>query len=145
MNCEHDFCYNVKCKGANPAVVKAGSRIWEMKHSIKIVLLSIGLIGLILSSSCIFSSKPNITTSSLPGGHIGTAYSQTLAVRGGTAPFTWTIAFGTLPPGLQLNPSTGVISGTPMVAGNSTFVTFRVTDHLGKIATKALLIIINPS
>ena len=82
-----------------------------------------------------------ITTTSLPGGTVGTAYSQTLQATGGTTPYTWSLASGTLPAGLTLNASTGVISGTPTAAGTSNF-TAQVTDALSATATKALSITI---
>ena len=44
-----------------------------------------------------------VTTSSLPGGTVGTPYSQTLAASGGTPPYTWALATGTLPAGLTLS------------------------------------------
>jgi len=62
-----------------------------------------------------------ITTTSLPDGTVGTAYSQTLQVAGGVPPLTWAVLTGTLPAGLTLNTSTGVISGTPTASGTSTF------------------------
>lgn len=71
---------------------------------------------------------PNITTTSLPGGTVGTAYNQTLQRSGGTASFTWSVS-GTLPSGLTLATSTGVISGTPTAAGTFNF-TPQVTDSL---------------
>ncbi|MFC1661301.1 putative Ig domain-containing protein, partial [Gemmatimonadota bacterium] len=52
-----------------------------------------------------------ITTASLPGGQVGTAYNQTLAATGGDGNYTWSIVGGALPAGLSLAPSTGVISG----------------------------------
>ena len=67
-------------------------------------------------------SSLSITTSSLPAGAVGTAYSQTLLASGGIPPYTWRIASGSLPAGLSLNSSTGVISGTPTLAVSSTFV-----------------------
>jgi hypothetical protein len=62
-----------------------------------------------------------ITTTSLPDGAVGTAYSQTLQVVGGVPPITWAVSSGTLPAGLTLNSSTGTISGTPTFSGSSTF------------------------
>ncbi len=55
----------------------------------------------------------SVTTTSLPGGSIGTPYSQTLAATGGITPYTWAVTAGALPAGLTLNAATGVISGTP--------------------------------
>jgi hypothetical protein len=62
-----------------------------------------------------------ISPSTLPGGTVGKAYSQKLTGSGGKAPYTWTRASGSLPPGLSLS-SAGVISGTPTSAGTSSFV-----------------------
>ena len=61
---------------------------------------------------------PVITTTALPGGKAGAAYSQTLAATG-TAPITWSIESGSLPAGLTLSGNT--ISGTPTTAGTFTF------------------------
>ncbi|MBR4196447.1 MAG: putative Ig domain-containing protein [Synergistaceae bacterium] len=65
-----------------------------------------------------------ITTTSLPSGTLNTAYSATLAASITGA--NWSVISGTLPAGLSLNSSTGVISGTPITAGTSTF-TVRAT------------------
>ena len=58
----------------------------------------------------------------------GSAYSAALTPLGGTAPYAWTVTSGTLPKGLSLSSAGGVISGTPTVAGTSSF-TVMVTDH----------------
>ena len=68
-----------------------------------------------------------ITTASLGQATVNTAYSQTLTAGGGTLPYTWAVTSGTLPSWASLNASTGVISGTPLSAGTSSF-TIRVTD-----------------
>jgi subtilisin family serine protease len=78
-----------------------------------------------------------VATSSVPGGMQNNAYSTTLAATGGTAPYTWSIASGTLPTGLALAPSTGVISGTPTGTGTSNF-TVRVTDVKSATSTQGL-------
>lgn len=60
---------------------------------------------------------PNITTTSLASGQVGAAYSQTVAVSGGTAPYQFSISAGALPAGLSLDNSKGTISGTPSAVG----------------------------
>jgi len=84
-----------------------------------------------------------ITTTAAPFGVVGNAYSATLATTGGTAPLTWILVGGVLPTGLSLNAGTGVVSGTPTAAGNST-VTFTVTDSTGKTATGSVLFAVQP-
>jgi hypothetical protein len=56
-------------------------------------------------------------------------YSQAITAVGGTAPYTFSITSGALPPGLSLSP-TGVLSGTPTTSGVSAF-TMRATDATG--------------
>ncbi len=69
-----------------------------------------------------------ISTASLPNGQVGSPYSLTLGAAGGTGARTWALTGGVLPAGLTLTPATGLISGTPLVAANSTPLTLRVTD-----------------
>jgi hypothetical protein len=65
------------------------------------------------SNAVVPRSSPLITTSSLPPGTVGTEYSTQLALTGGNAPFKWTVTSGKLPPGLELDATTGAIAGTP--------------------------------
>lgn len=58
-----------------------------------------------------------ITNTSLANGNINAAYNTTLTSTGGVAPITWSILSGSLPTGLTLTGSTGVISGTPTESG----------------------------
>ena len=85
-------------------------------------------------------ASPEITTASLPDGQVGTPYvSQTLAITGGTTPYSWSISTGSLPAGLTLDAAAGVISGTPTGAGSFAF-TVRVTDNVGATDEQALSI-----
>lgn len=86
-------------------------------------------------SGAIEAAKPSITTSSLPGGTVGIAYSASLAAEGGVRPYSWSIADGSLAAGLSLNASTGAITGTPTAAGPWS-VTIRVTDSKSQTATR---------
>ena len=84
-----------------------------------------------------------ITTSSLPSGTQSVSYSATLAASGGRTPNTWSIASGSLPTGLSLNSSNGVILGTPSATGTYNF-TIQVTDSSSPVqnVSKALSITI---
>jgi uncharacterized repeat protein (TIGR03803 family) len=68
-----------------------------------------------------------ITTSSLPVASVGVPYTAAIGASGGVQPYTFSITAGSPPPGLTLNASTGVISGTPTQAGTSNF-SVRVQD-----------------
>ena len=74
-----------------------------------------------------------ITTTSLPNGTVGQAYSTQLSATGGTSPYSWSISSGSLPVGLSLSPA-GVISGTPTAAGAPTF-TVSVSDATSQAAS----------
>lgn len=77
-----------------------------------------------------------ITTASLPGARIGSVYSGTVAATYGTAPYTFS-ATG-LPSGLQIDGSTGAITGEPESGdvGMAT-VSIRVTDSTKPTAETA--------
>src|SRR6478672_7063124 len=85
----------------------------------------------------------SITTSSLPSGSIGQVYNQTIQTIGGVAPLNFSTSQGSLPAGLTLGQTTGVISGTPVLPGGQSSFTVRVQDAGGQSATKALSITIN--
>ncbi|MHB8219497.1 MAG: putative Ig domain-containing protein, partial [Acidimicrobiales bacterium] len=79
----------------------------------------------------VIGPPPSVSTTYLPAGSEGAAYSATLAATGGAAPYTWT-ATG-LPGGLHLS-RTGLIAGTPTTPGAST-VSFTVTATTGRRAS----------
>ena len=91
-------------------------------------------------------TPPVISTKSLPdgrlefddgesGGLIGAPYNETLKAEGGTGAITWSVSIGSLPSGLELNNSTGVITGAPSEEGRSNF-TIRATDSTGLFDSK---------
>ena len=82
-----------------------------------------------------------ITTESLPGGTIQAPYSVTLTSSGFLTAPTWS-ATG-LPPGLTLNSSTGVISGSP-TANGAYGVTLSASTAIQTAQPKALVIAIGP-
>ncbi len=90
------------------------------------------------------SSPVTITTASpLPGGNIGSAYSQTFAVTGGAPPYSnWTVTAGGLPAGLTLNSKTGVISGTPIAVSGTFSFTLVVSDSSGATGSGTFQLIV---
>ncbi|MEH1098264.1 putative Ig domain-containing protein [Micromonospora sp. CPCC 205561] len=79
-----------------------------------------------------------------PLGEVTGPYAEQLTVIGGTAPFVWSLAAGTLPPGLALTPASGLISGRPTAAG-AYLATIKVTDANGLSATKPIRLVIQPA
>lgn len=84
--------------------------------------------------------KPvTLTTDTLKRGQVGLPYSATLKTKRGIPPLTFSLIGGTLPPGLNLDPVTGQIAGTPTTAG--TFdVQIMVTSSGGSHDQKDLRI-----
>lgn len=80
------------------------------------------------------------TRNGIPTAVLGRPYSTTLQAAGGTPPYTWSIQQGfALPSGLQLDSSSGVISGTATQVGSFSFMSV-VTDSGTPPAGDALLI-----
>ncbi len=67
-----------------------------------------------------------ILPTSLPGAALGVPYSQLISASGGTAPYTFTVSAGAVPPGLFLSPA-GQLAGLPTTPGNFNF-TITATD-----------------
>ena len=76
-----------------------------------------------------------------PGGIAGLPYTHTFLAGSGDPPYTFSISAGALPPGLSLNATTGVASGTPTSPGPFSF-TVTVTDTFTATASVACSILI---
>ena len=83
------------------------------------------------------STGLSVTTTSLPNGQMGHAYSATLAATGGKAPLSWAVSTGTLPTGLTLA-FDGAISGTPTATAAATPITFKVSDSSSPALTQSV-------
>lgn len=91
----------------------------------------------VLTAPVITSAAPT------PTGTVGTAYSFTV-VATGSAPIAFSIGTGSLSPGLTLNATTGVISGTPTASGTFTGTIVASNGTLPN-ASQAFSIVISPA
>ena len=112
---------------------------------------SLGIIGTHVYTVDVGTLLLTVNPASLPNGSLGLAYSQTVSATGGTGPYTFSILTGTLPAGLTLNTSSGVIAGTPTSAESSTF-TVQAVDSLSNSGTRdytinigTVLLTVNPA
>jgi hypothetical protein len=79
------------------------------------------------SYSVAITAPVSIATASLPNALKGRLYTATLASTNGVGPIAWSVTVGRVPPGLALDPNTGVISGKTSGQGAWTF-TVKATD-----------------
>ena len=69
-------------------------------------------------------------------------YNQAIAVSGGVSPYTWAVATGAFPQGLNLNSSTGAITGTPTQVNTFQF-SIMVTDARLQTVSQGYTVTIN--
>jgi hypothetical protein len=83
-----------------------------------------------------------VSTTSISRAQLGVTYSQTLQATGGSGSYTWSVVAGALPASLTLG-SGGTITGTPVSAGNFTFIA-QVSDGLSTASRSFTLSIVAP-
>ncbi|MBI3209328.1 MAG: putative Ig domain-containing protein [Candidatus Solibacter usitatus] len=87
----------------------------------------------------VVTSALTITTANLNGATIGVAYQMQMTASGALGPITWAIDSQPTPPSfLRIDPTTGILSGTPTASG-SFGVTIRATDSTTSTVRNYLL------
>ena len=140
------FRYSAPARGANRSI------------SLQRLAFLASLAGIMVLSSCGGGAKtansspatpvsapaptPSLTVSAtLPAGTEGSAYSGSVTANGGAAPYNFSVTTGQMPQGVNLNNSTGAVSGTPTAAGSFNF-TVSVSDATGDSKQQSLQIAI---
>ena len=91
----------------------------------------------VMASITVAASQLAIAAPVLAAGQMGSAYTGTLRASGGTPGYTWSLASGSLPAGLNLS-GAGVISGTPTVSGSFNFKV-AVSDNGSPVQTQTVM------
>ena len=94
-----------------------------------------------ISITPVASSSLTIATSALPDASQGSAYSAGLSATGGSQPYSWSIAAGSLPAGVSLTDS-GTLNGNPAKTGSFSF-TVKVTDAASHTDTASLALAVD--
>ncbi len=107
-----------------------------MRRSVVCALSLMAALSVLLPAGCGTNGPGSlsITTSALPAGTVGTAYSALLGANGGLAPYTFSVNGGAVPSGLSLS-AAGLLAGTPTDTATSTF-TVQVADATGGKTSK---------
>jgi hypothetical protein len=80
-------------------------------------------------------TPPEFNIHSLLNGRVAVVYADTVTATGGTGALRFSVASGTLTPGLSLDAATGRITGTPTASGTA-LITVGVTDASSCEATQ---------
>ncbi len=88
------------------------------------------------------AGTPNITSPGQFNGTLNTPFNVLLTANGGFTPYTWSVVTGSLPSGLSLNASTGLISGVPGATGLTNLVV-QVEDSQNNTSRQDLVVVVN--
>jgi len=82
------------------------------------------------------------TQTALPPGNTGLSYNNAITATGGDGRYNWSLTGGSLPTGINLNSTTGELSGTPSTGGDYSF-TITANDGVNPAVPKAFTLKIN--
>ena len=95
-----------------------------------------------INYTLVVSGPLNISPEYLQSAELNTLYTATIDASGGVFPYTYSVTDGVLPTGLDLNPATGSLSGTPTTTGSYPF-TITASDLLGTRGSHVYAIVVS--
>ncbi len=90
---------------------------------------AMGMVGTVVVAAASGCPTIGLAPAALPGGIENVAYSHAITASGGAAPYTFAVTSGSLPPNVNLNASTGALSGSPTATGAFTFTITATDSH----------------
>jgi len=96
-------------------------------------------------SLTIAAPRLSVNVPPAPMGRVGLSYQLTPTVSGQTGSIAWSIASGALPSGTALDPSSGIVAGTPTMWGTSTAAIQARDSSSGSVASGTVTITIAPT
>jgi phage baseplate assembly protein W len=118
--------------GAAATLARLGAATASATASVSATYLSTSLAPVFTADT------PTVTAS------VGVAYSYTFVASGSPSP-TYSLSSGSLPPGLTLNTTTGVLSGTPTGLGGVYLFEIEATNSHGSATTPAIALVVSPA
>ncbi|HSB12294.1 MAG TPA: putative Ig domain-containing protein, partial [Blastocatellia bacterium] len=119
-----------------PAIPGTYNFQWQLSQT------GVGLFGEMSANISIAvgdGSLPAISSPASVSAMKGIFFTHIPTASGGIPPYSWQQVAGALPAGINLNPNTGALVGTPSATGSFS-VTIQVTDSRSQIAQKTLTI-----
>lgn len=116
----------------------SGSKVVAPTSTTTYTLAASNSIGSAQANVTVSVNQPpviTLTPTTLPGGTVGTVYSQTFSASGGSSPYSFAVISGALPAGLVLSID-GSLAGTPTTEGTASF-TIRATDTASSTGTRS--------
>ena len=119
-----------------PTVVQSAANVtFSVKDAINEVASVTSTVGFTVTLAPIVAVAGNTSPISIQKNSAITSFNAFTSVSYGTTPYTYYVSTGTLPPGITINSSSGLVSGTPNTVQSAANVTFSVKDVNNVVAS----------